>query len=119
MKKEVKLVTVARFEDYMKADLARQLLEDEGIRAFVLGQNVGNVYSRAGRHRYRLTAGARWSVEILKPAGRVRSWRGPGFRRRRAGLDDGQTCRANRGDYRVNPDIGPSICCCIWSARRK
>ena len=40
-----KLVTVARFDDYMKADLARQLLEDEGIKAFVLGQNVGNVYS--------------------------------------------------------------------------
>jgi hypothetical protein len=45
MKKKEKLVTVARFEDYMKADLARQLLEDEGIKAFVLGQNVGNVYS--------------------------------------------------------------------------
>jgi len=45
MKDKVKLVTVARFEDYMKADLARQLLEDEGIKAFVLGQNVGNVYS--------------------------------------------------------------------------
>ncbi len=46
MKKDrVKLVTVARFDDYMKADLARQLLEDEGIKAFVLGQNVGNVYS--------------------------------------------------------------------------
>jgi hypothetical protein len=29
----------------MKADLARQLLEDEGIKAFVLGQNVANVYS--------------------------------------------------------------------------
>ena len=45
MKDKEKLVTVARFEDYMKADLARQLLEDEGIKAFVLGQNVGNVYS--------------------------------------------------------------------------
>ena len=28
-----------------KADLARQLLEDEGIKAFVLGENVANVYS--------------------------------------------------------------------------
>jgi hypothetical protein len=44
-KDKMKLVTVARFEDYMKADLARQLLEDEGIKAVVLGQNVGNVYS--------------------------------------------------------------------------
>jgi len=39
-----KLVTVARFDDYMKADLARQLLEDEGIKAFVLGQNVGTAW---------------------------------------------------------------------------
>jgi hypothetical protein len=42
-----KLVTVARFGDYMKADLARQLLEDEGIKAFVMGQNVGNVWGGA------------------------------------------------------------------------
>jgi hypothetical protein len=40
-----KLVVVARFSDNIKADLARQLLEDEGIKAFVMGQNVGNVYS--------------------------------------------------------------------------
>lgn len=40
-----KLVTVARFSDYIQADLARQLLQDEGIEAFVMGQNVGNVYS--------------------------------------------------------------------------
>lgn len=40
-----KLVTVARFSDYIQADLARQLLQDEGIEAFVMGGNVGNVYS--------------------------------------------------------------------------
>jgi len=40
-----KLVTIARYTDYLEADLARQMLEDEGIRAFVMGQNVGNVYS--------------------------------------------------------------------------
>jgi len=40
-----KLVTVARFSDYIRADLARQWLEDAGIKAFVLGQNVANVYS--------------------------------------------------------------------------
>lgn len=40
-----KLVTVARFDDYIKADLDRQLLQDEGIKAFVMGGNVGNVYS--------------------------------------------------------------------------
>jgi len=40
-----KLVTIARFDDYIQADLARQVLEDAGISAFVMGQNVGNVYS--------------------------------------------------------------------------
>jgi len=40
-----KLVTVAKFSDYIKADLARQLLQDEGIEAFVMGQNVANIYS--------------------------------------------------------------------------
>jgi hypothetical protein len=39
-----KLVTVAHFDDYIAADLARQRLEDEGLKAFVMGQNVGNVY---------------------------------------------------------------------------
>jgi hypothetical protein len=45
MKNKEKLVTVARYDDYMEADLARQMLEDEGIKAVVMGQNVGNVYS--------------------------------------------------------------------------
>jgi len=40
-----KLVIVARYTDYLEADLARQMLEDEGIKVFALGQNVGNVYS--------------------------------------------------------------------------
>jgi len=39
-----KLVTIARFTDYMQAELARQLLEGEGITVFVSGQNVANVY---------------------------------------------------------------------------
>ncbi len=45
MKEELELVTVARFTDYMRADLARQMLEEQGIKAVVTGQNVGNVYS--------------------------------------------------------------------------
>lgn len=40
-----KLVTVARYTDYVQADMARQMLEEEGIKAFVMGQNVGNIYS--------------------------------------------------------------------------
>ncbi len=40
-----KFVTVARFADYMRADLARQLLESAGIKVIVTGQNVGNIYA--------------------------------------------------------------------------
>lgn len=39
------LVTVARFTDYIEAELAKQLLEDFGIKAVVTGENVANVYS--------------------------------------------------------------------------
>jgi hypothetical protein len=73
MKNEVKLVTVARFDDYMKADLARQLLEDEGIKAFVLGQNVGNVWGGAPASKIELQTAegeaeeAREILEANKP----------------------------------------------------
>jgi hypothetical protein len=40
-----KFVTVARFADYMRADLARQVLESAGIKVVVTGQNVGNIYA--------------------------------------------------------------------------
>jgi hypothetical protein len=36
-----KLVTVARFSNNIDADLAKQLLEDEGIQVFLMGQNAG------------------------------------------------------------------------------
>ncbi len=39
-----KLVTVARFNDYMEAEIAKQLLESEGITAFVMGENVASIY---------------------------------------------------------------------------
>ncbi len=45
MKKEEKLITVARYDNSVDADLARQLLEEQGIKAAVMGENVGNVYS--------------------------------------------------------------------------
>ena len=44
---EDKLVTVARFENYIEAELARQQLDDNGIKAVVMGENVGNVYAGA------------------------------------------------------------------------
>lgn len=40
-----KLVTIAEFEDYIRAELARQILEDFGIRAMVGGSNTSNIYS--------------------------------------------------------------------------
>jgi len=42
---EDSLVTNARFDDYIEADLAKQLLADFGIKSVVMGQNVANVYS--------------------------------------------------------------------------
>jgi len=39
-----KLVTIARFGDYIEAEMAKQLLADYGIKAVVTGQNLANVY---------------------------------------------------------------------------
>ncbi len=39
-----KIITIARFESYEEADLAKQMLEDEGIRSAVVGQNAVNVF---------------------------------------------------------------------------
>jgi len=39
-----KLITIAQFSDYIQADLAKQTLEDAGIRAVVTGANASNVY---------------------------------------------------------------------------
>ncbi len=40
-----KLVTIAEFEDYIRADMARQTLEDFGIKAIVTGDNASNIYA--------------------------------------------------------------------------
>ena len=40
-----KLVTIARFTDNIQAEMAKQLLDDFGIKAIVTGQNVANVYA--------------------------------------------------------------------------
>ncbi len=39
-----RLVTIARFMDYIEAELARQKLEDFGIKAVVTGQNAPNMF---------------------------------------------------------------------------
>ena len=40
-----KLVTIDKFNDYILADMAKQLLEDFDIKAIVTGANAANVYS--------------------------------------------------------------------------
>ncbi len=42
---EQKLVTVARFDDYIAAEMAKQLPADHGIRSVVTGDNTANVYA--------------------------------------------------------------------------
>jgi hypothetical protein len=40
-----KLVTIARFTDYIQAELTKQHLDGSGIKAVITGQNVANIYS--------------------------------------------------------------------------
>ena len=40
-----KLVTIAHFADSIEAEMAKQVLEDFGIRSIISGQNAANVYS--------------------------------------------------------------------------
>jgi hypothetical protein len=40
-----KLVTIARFADYIEANLAKKLLADSGINSIVAGENAANVYA--------------------------------------------------------------------------
>lgn len=40
-----KLITIAQFENYLEANLARQMLEEGGIKSAVTGQNAANVFS--------------------------------------------------------------------------
>lgn len=40
-----KLVTIAQFTDYIEAEMAKQLLDDFGIKSVVTGENVASVYS--------------------------------------------------------------------------
>jgi hypothetical protein len=64
-----KLVTVARFTEYSDADLARQLLEDAGIKAFVMNQNVQvawGIYPPGGIELQAAESEAQEAREILK-----------------------------------------------------
>jgi len=39
-----KLVTIAKFADYIEADLAKQVLDDFGIKSVVIGEKFGLPY---------------------------------------------------------------------------
>jgi len=39
-----KLVVVAQFQNYQQAEIARQILEDNGIKGFATGENTSNLY---------------------------------------------------------------------------
>ena len=43
-----KLVTIAEFDDYIEADLAKQMLADFGIESVLSGDNTANIYSVPG-----------------------------------------------------------------------
>ncbi len=40
-----RLITIAKFNDSIEAEMAKQLLADNGIEAVVTGKNVSNIYS--------------------------------------------------------------------------
>jgi len=40
-----KLITIAQFPSYIEAEMAQQLLADNGIKAVVTGENASNIYS--------------------------------------------------------------------------
>ena len=41
---EDKFVTIAKYTDYLEADLAKQTLDDFEIESIVTGENVANMY---------------------------------------------------------------------------
>jgi hypothetical protein len=65
-----KLVTIAQFTNYIEADLAKQLLDDFGIKSVVTGQNAANVYSGlpalANVELQTLESQAQQALEILE-----------------------------------------------------
>jgi hypothetical protein len=39
-----KIVVIAEFQNYQQAEIARQILEDNGIKGFATGENSSNLY---------------------------------------------------------------------------
>jgi Fe-S oxidoreductase len=65
-----KLVTVARFTDYIEAEMAKQMLDDHGIESVVTGQNVAAVCAgipaAVNVELQTLESRARQAIEILE-----------------------------------------------------
>ena len=73
---EDKLVTIAKFSNYIEADLAKQMLDDFGIKSVVTGKNAANVYSGTGIANANLqtfASRAAEALEILKSKGEQES----------------------------------------------
>lgn len=71
-----KFVTIARFENYIEADLAKQLLNDSEIKAFVSGENASNLYPGLAAELQVLQSRAKEALEILESnKNRSSNWR--------------------------------------------
>ncbi|MHC4625052.1 MAG: putative signal transducing protein [Planctomycetota bacterium] len=67
-----KLVTIAKFADYIEANLAKQVLADSGIKSVVAGENAANAYAGltavAAAELQVLESRAQEALEILQSA---------------------------------------------------
>ena len=62
-----KLVTIAKYTDYSEADLARQLLDDFGIKSVVIGEKFGLPYPIPSEAKLQVFEGqAKQAQEILE-----------------------------------------------------
>jgi len=62
-----KLVTIAKYTDYSEADLARQLLDDFGIKSVVIGEKFGLPYPIPSEAKLQVfESQAKQAQEILK-----------------------------------------------------
>ena len=62
-----KLVTIAKYADYSEADLARQLLDDFGIKSVVIGEKFGLPYPTPSEAKLQVfESQAKQAQEILE-----------------------------------------------------
>ena len=61
-----RLITIRKYPSYIQAEMAKQTLEDNGIRAVVSGENTANVYSLPGIQEAELQVLSDQADEALK-----------------------------------------------------